>query len=95
MNLNAVSSRLNLVDFMNVEKYVFPLTSDMSNGGIKNGVTLNSKITLVCASVTCVIFGVLIRRNIYLVFVETLVSLSFCRIQRVGNIFSIQMTTST
>ena len=43
MNLNAVSSRLNLVDFMNVEKYVFPLTSDMSNGGIKNGVTFKFK----------------------------------------------------
>ena len=43
MNLNAVSSRLNLVDFMNVEKYVFPLTTHMSNGGIKNGVTFKFK----------------------------------------------------
>ena len=95
MNLNAVSSRLNLVDFMNVEKYVFPLLATCPTVGSRMESLLNSKITLVYASVTCVIFGVLIRRNIYLVFVETLVSLSFCRIQRVDNIFSIQMTTST
>ena len=32
MDINAISTRLNLIDFMNVEKYVFPLTSNMING---------------------------------------------------------------